>query len=171
MDFKTHNDIDINIMGTSLVGYIDCSYDKLLKTFGPPQGTDEYKVDAEWSIKFKDGRVATIYNYKTGKNYLGEKGKAVENIYRWNVGGNNRSAIKDIEEILNNSSIRFKNLEKHKSIINAPTQDEWDTMLKCIKQYRDRIEQKPEDDPERYINVILDEALDVIPENVINAFK
>jgi hypothetical protein len=171
MDFKTHNDIDMNLMGTGLVGYVDCSYDKLLKTFGPPQDFDGYKVDAEWSIKFEDDRIATIYNYKNGKNYLGRRGKSVENIHNWHVGGNKKSVIKDIKEILNNSSIRFKNLEKHESIINAPTQDEWDTMLKCIEQYRDMIEKKPEDDPERYINVILNEALEVIPENVINAFK
>ena len=171
MEFKTHNDIDIDMMGTSLMGYIDCSYDRLLKTFGAPHTGDEHKVDAEWDIQFEDGRVVTIYNYKDGKNYLGRKGKSVENINKWHVGGMNQLTVEDIKEILDNSSIRFKNLEKHKIIINAPTQDEWDIMLNCIEQYRDMLQKKSEDDPDRYITIILDEALDVIPSNVIDAFK
>ena len=170
MDFKTHNDIEISASG-GLLDYVDVSYDKLLRTFGAPHDGDEYKVDAEWDIQFEDGRVATIYNYKNGKNYLGRQGKSVENIYEWHIGGNDKSVIKDIKEIINNSSIRFKNLEKHKSIIEAPTQTEWDIMLKCLEQYRDILEKKPNDNPDRYITIILDEALEVIPENVIDAFK
>ena len=171
MEFKTHNDIDIDIMGTSLMGYIDCSYDRLLKTFGAPHTGDGYKVDAQWLIQFEDNRTASIYNFKDGKNYMGNKGKALDNIRDWHIGGHNKSVIEDVKEILNNSALRFLNLEKHKDIVNAPTQDEWDTMSYCIEQYRDRLQKKSEDDPDRYITIILDEALDVIPSNVIDAFK
>ena len=112
MKINTH---DININGTSLQGYINCSYDDLTKALGYPleEGFDDYKSDAEWQIEFDDyGTVATIYNYKNGKNYLGDQGLNLCDITQWHVGGRRPEivervafliktaiAIKDFQEI------------------------------------------------------------------------
>ena len=93
-----------NTNGTSFQAHIETSYGNLVHHLGNPHITAEEskdgKTDAEWGFKFPDGTIATIYNYKDGKNYLGEKGKAVEDIILWHtdkVDFNKLSA----EEILN----------------------------------------------------------------------
>ena len=92
MKVKTHNDKYISIMGTCLQGYISVRYDTLVKIFGEPCESDGYKVDAEWILEFENGDIATIYNYKTGKNYLGSDGQDVEDITHWHIGGSNQRA-------------------------------------------------------------------------------
>jgi hypothetical protein len=73
--------------GTSFKGYILATYQDLVTTFGlPTTDGDSYKIDAEWIIDTPHG-IATIYNYKDGKIYLGESGTAVEQICEWHVGG------------------------------------------------------------------------------------
>ena len=42
--------------GTSLRGYVDTSYANLVPLFGEPDEGDEYKVDAEWTLYFADGK-------------------------------------------------------------------------------------------------------------------
>lgn len=75
------------VIGTSLQGEVDISYNDLIKLFGQPHEGDGYKVDAEWIIETPFG-VATIYNYKTGKNYLGpDEGADVKDIRDWHIGG------------------------------------------------------------------------------------
>lgn len=89
MNFQTHNQTHININRTHGVGNITCTYQQLVHTFGEPmtEGFDDYKSDAEWQIKFDHGAVATVYNYKTGRNYLGPDAPAREDLTRWSVGG------------------------------------------------------------------------------------
>ena len=91
-----------NIYGTSLQGYIKASYEQLLQTFGAPNSTlcDNYKTDVEWAFKFADGTVATLYNWKNGKNYLGDEGLELNDIYEWNVGGFNDKAVSRLLEQL-----------------------------------------------------------------------
>ena len=68
------------------MGVIKRDYATIVKTFGEPtKGFD--KTDAEWHIRFDDGSIATIYNYKDGINYNGEHGLPVEDIKEWHVGG------------------------------------------------------------------------------------
>lgn len=87
-NFKTHNNfISIDIGGTSLVGRINTTYDKLVEIFGIPLDGDGHKSDSEWEIQFSDGNVATIYNYKNGINYNGSDGTPVEEITDWHIGG------------------------------------------------------------------------------------
>lgn len=86
--------------GTSLVDELDVSYQKLIKTFGKPNSKgDNYKVDAEWVV-FTPSGVATIYNYKTGKNYLGKEGKKTEDIRDWHIGGKSKEVVKWIKKAL-----------------------------------------------------------------------
>lgn len=92
MNFKTHHQTRMDINWTSLQGYIQSPYEDLKKLFGDPMEGDGFKVDAEWNVRFEDGTVATIYNYKTGRNYLGADGLDVEDITEWHVGGHTRQA-------------------------------------------------------------------------------
>lgn len=87
--------------GTSLQGYIDADYFDLVEVFGEPTSDgDGYKVDAEWEVKFDDGTVAVIYNYKNGKNYCGSAGQATHAITQWNIGGFNTNAAKLVTETM-----------------------------------------------------------------------
>lgn len=97
MTFKTHNDIDININGTCLQGEVDASYAELCALFGSHHDGDGYKVDAEWYVKFDDGTIATIYNWKNGKNYEGENGLPLEQIDSWHVGGDSAQAETNVQ--------------------------------------------------------------------------
>lgn len=100
MKFTTHNQAHIETSGTYLQGYIQANYIDLVETFGQPFEGDNYKTDAEWNICFEDGTRATIYNYKTGKNYCGAEGLDVEDIKDWNVGGFDKKAVERVLTVL-----------------------------------------------------------------------
>jgi hypothetical protein len=99
MQFRTHNtgvDYDV-INGTCLQGYVSADYSALCERFGEPTNGDGYKVDAEWLVQFEDGTVATIYNYKDGKNYNGADGLEVKDITDWHIGGITKRAVVLVE--------------------------------------------------------------------------
>ena len=79
--FKTGH---FNVGGTHRVGELDGPYkEDIVKVFGPPtwdQGSADDKVQMEWVVKFPDGTLATIYDYK---QYNVEP----ENIDYWSIGG------------------------------------------------------------------------------------
>lgn len=100
MNFKTHNETNVNAGGTSLQGYVAVSYDELLSKFGEPTVGDEYKVDAEWEILFEDGKVATIYNWKDGKNYNGPDGLEVRHITDWHIGGHDNEVVSRVKGLV-----------------------------------------------------------------------
>tara|TARA_R110000751_G_scaffold157899_1_gene263399 strand:- start:616 stop:1002 length:387 start_codon:yes stop_codon:yes gene_type:complete len=90
--YVTHNDdIEIDVNGTSLRGYLEVSYEDLVKKLGEPFVFDEYKTDAAWTVSWFDEDKATIYNWKNGKNYCGPEGLNVEDIRVWNIGGLEKS--------------------------------------------------------------------------------
>ena len=88
MKFKTYRDFDM----TSLQGYVNTTYDKLVEVFGEPAVYTGDKVTCEWSLKFADGTIATIYDYKTDCTPLEE--------YDWHIGGFNAYAVKRVCETL-----------------------------------------------------------------------
>ena len=90
MNFKPIHDIS----GTALQGEITETYANLVNVFGHPHHDgDGYKTDAEWDLKFDDGTIATIYNWKNGVNYLYNEGLQVEDITEWHIGGTNKRAV------------------------------------------------------------------------------
>jgi len=95
---KSTNSNDAN--GTHLQGYIDASYSELCTTFGEPSEGCGYKTDAEWVLKFDDGTIATIYNYKDGKAYLGEDGLPKQDIRDWHIGGFNKKAVELVTDAI-----------------------------------------------------------------------
>ena len=89
--------------GTCLQGYVQCSYKHLIEVLGEPLsgGYDDRKSDAEWVLLVgKDKEVVTIYNYKDGKNYCGEKGLDVEDIEEWHIGGKKKEIVALVKNIL-----------------------------------------------------------------------
>lgn len=102
MKYKTHNDKEIDTNWSWYLGLVETSYDRLVSLFGEPTLGDEYKTDAVWEIEFEEGgEVATIYNYKTGINYLGDEGKALNEIEIWHIGGYQDKVVERILKIVN----------------------------------------------------------------------
>ncbi|CAB4129370.1 hypothetical protein UFOVP118_10 [uncultured Caudovirales phage] len=97
---KTHNDKYVRIDGTHLLDEIKCSYQMIKDAFGLPNCGDEYKIDAEWDIEFDDGLIATIYNWKDGKNYQGKNGTPKTRIEHWHIGGKDPIVVNRIWSIL-----------------------------------------------------------------------
>lgn len=89
--------------GAHFVHEIDIDYSTLIEKLGPPTypDGDNYKTDAEWVIYFPDvDNVVTIYNWKDGKNYLGEEGLDKEDITEWHIGAHNSEYVDKIYELL-----------------------------------------------------------------------
>jgi len=89
--------------GTSLSGYLNVPYSKLVELFGKPDvPTDGYKTDAEWHLLIKERGeetgFVTVYNFKDGKNYCGANGLNVEDISDWHVGSRNMSEYYDVQD-------------------------------------------------------------------------
>lgn len=85
--------------GTFLVGEITTTYNKLVETFGQPNYNNGpstlEKVTIEWVIKFQDGTIATIYDWK---NYGHQPAPNEE--FQWHIGGHCRSAVALVKEAL-----------------------------------------------------------------------
>ena len=80
-------DFNQDVVGTSLQGYVSATFSQIVSVFGEPvRFTEEGETsDVEWVIHTPFG-VATIYDYKTGKNYEGEGGTAPEDNTDWHIG-------------------------------------------------------------------------------------
>lgn len=100
---------DADIGGTSLKGYVTARFSHIVAAFGAPiDEADGYKVSTEWNIKFSDGLVATIYDYKDTNLYdsslpivedfrdLADKGEG----YEWHIGGRDSVVVDRIKAIL-----------------------------------------------------------------------
>lgn len=83
--------IDLKLYeGTCLIGTIEISYKKIRNLLGEPlRMSPGDKMDVQWEIAVND-KVAIIYNYKDGPNYLGEDGIPVEKIDIFHIGGSNK---------------------------------------------------------------------------------
>ncbi|MEI8395183.1 MAG: hypothetical protein WCF85_10635 [Rhodospirillaceae bacterium] len=84
---------------SSYLGRILISYDDLVATFGTPLPGDGRKTEAEWLLRFEDGTIAAIYNYKTGKSWSPD-GLPVEQITEWHIGGQIKAAARLVLEVL-----------------------------------------------------------------------
>lgn len=82
--------------GTSLKGYIETTYEQLKSVFGDPyygpNDTDADKITCEWLITFRDGKVATIYDWKVGETPL--------DLYDWHIGGSDRKVVDYIATLM-----------------------------------------------------------------------
>ena len=87
------NSTDYGVDGTCLQGTINTNYSELVRIFGKQNSdNDSGKIDAQWTVNTPDG-IATIYNYKDGKSYLGKDGLRITDITDWHIGGKNKKVI------------------------------------------------------------------------------
>ena len=78
---------------TSLMGYVNTTYARLVEVFGKPLGeSSDGKTNSEWIIKFANGEVATIYNYKTGMTPTDD--------YDWHIGGNKKWVVAAVSALV-----------------------------------------------------------------------
>lgn len=86
------------IDGTSKQGSMLAKFEDVAKVYGSPIiNLPDSKIDALWLVDTKAG-IATIYNYKDGKAYLGEKGLDYQDIKRWHIGGHTTDVVREIVE-------------------------------------------------------------------------
>jgi len=110
---KAINSDSADTNGTCLQGYICASYKSLVTKLGPPSDNyDDYKSDAEWHIEFEDGAVATIYNWKDGKNYCGDEGLELSEITEWHIGGKTPRVEAWVNDYINNAWPAFDEIRQ-----------------------------------------------------------
>ena len=85
MKFTTEADANM----TSLQGYVQAHYHQLVEVFGEPEGGGD-KTTVEWCLKFADGTVATIYDWKEYETPMG--------LYSWHVGGMSKLAVERVQQ-------------------------------------------------------------------------
>ena len=95
-----------NFVQTSLQGYIEASYEDLVKVFGEPmhETSGDGKVDIEWELEVHDYEFnsispLTIYNWK---DYDGGTTAKTQSDYRWHVGGERKIVASYVEEYFKN---------------------------------------------------------------------
>lgn len=98
MQYKTHNQDDlINISGTHLLTTINLPFYTIVGALGDPiwfkADEGDGKVRVEWDIKFQDGEVATIYDWKEYK-------RRPEDVTDWHIGGRSFEVVQRVYDIL-----------------------------------------------------------------------
>lgn len=92
---KFTNNANINMSG--LRGYVNTHYGELVEIFGTPDygpnSRDMDKTTCEWRLKFEDGTVASIYDYKEDRTPMGA--------HEWHVGGYDNRAVELVQELIN----------------------------------------------------------------------
>jgi hypothetical protein len=90
---------------TSFIGYLDTSFENLIRHFGLPNGIgDDYKVSTKWILHDYKGRIITIYDYKETNLYSDENPSVEEfrrrKSYQWHIGGTTPEAAQLLVEII-----------------------------------------------------------------------
>ena len=93
-----------DVRNTSAKGSVVTNFDLLVECFGMPQigpcleedldarREDYEKITCEWMLKFSDGSVATIYDYKMKDT--------PEEDYEWHIGGEDYDCVQIIQTII-----------------------------------------------------------------------
>lgn len=107
MDNKNFtNSIWVDVYDTYLIGYINATYDNLVKVLGKPTFT--YKKNSqssyEWCIKFYNGDIFQIYDYKVSKAYKPD-GIEPKDIIKWHVGGMNEDTLETLIKEFNDRQV------------------------------------------------------------------
>lgn len=84
----------INSLGICLKGYVQTTYDFLCEKLGEPnlKPSGDKKVKCQWTVKFEDGSIGTVYDWKTKE--------VPKEMYNWQIGGTNLDVLDKLEKIL-----------------------------------------------------------------------
>lgn len=74
-----------DIVGTSKKCEIKTNYGRIVDLFGEPYILNDGKIQVEWVIKFDDGTIADIYDWKVEVDPMRNK--------EWTIGGSNKKAL------------------------------------------------------------------------------
>ena len=88
--------------GTFLQGTLLTTRAKLTKAFGEPMQYEESKITIQWGIKFEDGTIATIYDWK--RYELGTP--AEDELMVYNIGGYDLGAVRNVNDALSHKIAR-----------------------------------------------------------------
>jgi hypothetical protein len=138
MNFTRATYEDVN--NTSLRGFIEATLNELIQAFGKPHldhPSAHEKVNYEWLLKFEDGTIATVYDWK---RYTNEPLKNNE-IIRWCVGGFEKRA----QEIVNEIVKKAKEIQENRRLEGTAEKPETNKTMNTIilnsetaaNQYRD----------------------------------
>ena len=99
------NKIYEKITGSYYMGLIGgdenpLTYTRLCELFGSPMSGRDNKSSCNWVLEFEDGLIATIYDYKSSKKYLGEDGLSVNDMKSWHIGGHDEVVFNRVQKIL-----------------------------------------------------------------------
>ena len=99
------NKIYEKIIGSHFMGMIGgdenpLTYTRLCELFGTPMMGRDNKSFCNWVLEFEDGLIATIYDYKSSKKYLGEDGLSVNDMKSWHIGGHDEVVFNRVQKIL-----------------------------------------------------------------------
>lgn len=94
MNFKTHNDsstIDTDM--TCLAGHIQATREDIIRAFGEPSQKDHSeKIKQYWQVQFKNGQVATVYDWRREATPVNGE------IYAWHIGARNRATVQLVHD-------------------------------------------------------------------------
>ena len=83
--------------GTYFQGYLLATFEDLEAVFGESEGAGD-KTTQEWSLRFADGTVATIYDWKEYDTPCG--------LYDWHVGGVSEQALVRVQQAFSQNRTR-----------------------------------------------------------------
>ena len=94
-------DITTEILKTGMTFRTEANipYLDLVDILGEPKMMASGKSDVEWLLMTEKG-LACIYNYKDGRNWLGNKGCAIQEIATWHIGAHSMSAARETLKII-----------------------------------------------------------------------
>ena len=94
-NFHTHSDKFIDTKNVKFISNISTSYEAIIYYFALPISdfNKTFPQDWEWRIKFSDGKVAVISNWKNGPNYTENRKISPNNINKWRVYGSSKKVF------------------------------------------------------------------------------
>lgn len=96
MNFQTHIEAEIDTDNVSWTfATIQASKGQLIKVFGQPIESDG-RVQNQWIIKFSDGTVATIYDYRLREIHMDDN-------ITWNIGADRSDSAGQSVSLVHNA--------------------------------------------------------------------
>lgn len=116
------------MVGTGLRGYVDTTARQLTEVFGEPKlDATADKTNLEWNIKFDDGTIASIYDWKE------DQVPALDKRMEYHIGGKSEKAVQQIARYLKDAPVTHSgyrgSLSSDATTRNAQLLDAAETMF------------------------------------------